>query len=171
MGASIRLVIFDLDGTLVHLPIDYEKLRHRISEVLRIGRVDTILDVFSKTDENARKRVFDVWSRLEMEALSGMTENARGIRLYNFFCDKVRCLVTLQGRQVVERILEETGLSFDHVVTREDSLSRVEQIRMVIDRFGVDPKDVLFIGDRESDREAAEKNGCLFMFVWEKEKF
>jgi len=99
-----------------------------------------------------------------------MTEDARGIRLYNVFCDKVRCLVTLQGRQVVERILEETGLSFDQVVTREDSLSRIEQIRMVIDRFGIDPKEVLFIGDKESDREAAERNGCLFMFVWEKKK-
>jgi phosphoglycolate phosphatase-like HAD superfamily hydrolase len=67
--------------------------------------------------------------------------------------------------------LEKTGLSFDYIVTRENSLNRGEQIRIIIEEFRVNPKEVLVVGDRESDKEAAEKAGCMFIFIGESRNF
>ena len=161
----VKLVIFDLDGTLVHLPINYKKLRNEICKALEIEHVDSILGTLSAVDEKTRTKIFGIWSKLELEALPNLIKIAEGMKLYESFQHTLRCLVTLQGREVVTKILERTGLHFDHIVTRENSLVRSEQIKIVIERFKVKPSEVLVIGDRESDRKAAEENGCNFMFV------
>lgn len=168
MVDSVELVIFDLDGTLIHLPINYDKLRNEIAKILKIENINSILKALSNLDEKTQTRIFDVWSKLEFEALPNMVKIAEGIKLYNSFQHTPKCLVTLQGRPVVTEILKRIGLHFDHIVTREDSLIRSRQIKMVIERFKVKPNKVLVIGDRESDRKAAEENGCNFIFVWKK---
>lgn len=162
---GIKLVIFDLDGTLVHLPINYEKLRNEIRRTLKIEHVPSILGVLSNLDEKTRTKIFDVWSKLELEALPNMVEIAEGIKLYESFQHTHKCLVTLQGRHIVTKILEKVGLHFDYIVTREDSIVRSKQIKIVIEKFKIKPNEVLVIGDRENDKKAAEENGCSFMFV------
>lgn len=168
MGADVRLVIFDLDGTLIYLPINYEKLRNEICEILRIKCADSILEAVSNLDEKTRAKIFNIWSRLELESLPNIVEVPEGIKLYKSFQHIPKCLVTLQGREVVKRILKKTGLQFDYIVTRENSLSRSEQIKIIIEKFKAKSSEVLVIGDRESDRKAAEENGCKFMFVFSK---
>lgn len=165
MERDIKLIIFDLDGTLVYLPIKYEKLREEMSRILGVNKVDSILDALVNVNRDLKVKIFDIWSRLELEALSNLREIDEGIKIYNKFHGKIRCLVTLQGKLIVERILEKTGLSFDYIVTREDSLDRSEQIKMVIEKFKVDSREILVVGDRESDREAAERFGCKFALV------
>jgi phosphoglycolate phosphatase-like HAD superfamily hydrolase len=51
------------------------------------------------------------------------------------------------------------------VITREDSLDRIAQITLAVEKLGLKPEDVVVIGDRESDRTAAEENGCKFRMV------
>jgi HAD superfamily hydrolase (TIGR01549 family) len=165
MENNIKLVIFDLDGTLVHLPVDYSRLRREISRILGISKMNSILEVLSNINDDAKKKIFDIWDNLELEALSNMRESAEGIKIYNKFHGKIKCLVTLQGKRVVEKIIKKMGLVFDHIVTREISLVRSEQIRMIVEKFGFDPKNILVIGDKESDKKAAEVVGCKFMLV------
>lgn len=165
MAENIKLIIFDLDGTLIRLPVDYGRLRSEISKILKIKNINSILKSLLNIDEESRARIFDMWSKLEFEALPNMVEISEGIKLYKSFQHVPRCLVTLQGKHVVMKILERTNLHFNHIVTREDSLVRSEQIKFIIKRFKVKPSEVLVIGDRESDKEAAEENGCNFMFV------
>jgi len=165
MEANIKLVIFDLDGTLVNLPIDYNKLKDEFAKILKTDNLTPISEKLSKIDDDMRKKVFEVWTRFEFEALPRMEVIKEGIELYRKFNDKIRSLVTLQGRKITMVILERTRLSFDFIVTREDSLLRSKQIEMVIRKFGVNPDNVLVIADRRSDKEAAEKIGCRFIYV------
>jgi len=167
---DIKLVIFDLDGTLVHLPIDYEELKSEISKILKIRKVSSILDALSDVDDEIKMKIFNVWSKLELKALPSMIKIDEGIELYNSFRHVPKCLITLQGKQVVTKILERTGLRFNHIVTREDSVSRSKQIKIIIEKFRIKPSRVLVVGDRESDRKAAEENGCSFMFIKKKVK-
>jgi len=167
LEGHIKLVIFDLDGTLVHLPIKYEGLKNEISRILKVDEVNSILETISNVEGNLRREIFEVWDKFELEALQNLKENRDGMEIYNRFHGKTRCLVTLQGMSAVKKILEKTGLSFDYIVTREDSLSRSKQIKMVIEKFGANVKETLFVGDRESDRRAAEEVGCSFIFVGE----
>ena len=49
-------VIFDLDGTLINLPIDYEKLFREFSEIAKIDDVHPITKIVSKLDEKTKKK-------------------------------------------------------------------------------------------------------------------
>ncbi|MEM1587390.1 MAG: HAD-IA family hydrolase [Candidatus Bathyarchaeia archaeon] len=167
MERDVNLIIFDLDGTLVHLPIKYERLKYEMSRILKVDKIDSILSALTDVDEGLKIEIFNVWNKLELEALPNLKEKTEGIKIYSKFHGKTKCLVTLQGKMVVEKILEKTGLSFDYIVTREDSLNRIEQLRIIIEKFKVNPREVLVVGDRESDREAAEKIGCKFLPIRE----
>ena len=165
MRNEVRLVIFDLDGTLVSLPVDYDKLKLEIRKILGIDDISPISEKLSKIDDVKRKKIFEIWTKFEFEALPKLKLVEEGIELYRKYCNKIRCLVTLQGRRVTEAILERVNLSFDFIVTRENSLFRSEQIELIIQKFKINPKNVLMIGDRESDKKAAEKVGCKFIYV------
>jgi len=65
----------------------------------------------------------------------------------------------------VKEIIKRTRLSFDFIVTREFSLDRYEQLKTVIRKFNADPREVLFVGNGESDKKAAEKIGCNFLLA------
>lgn len=110
----------------------------------------------------------EIWTKAENEALPKLKVIKEGMEIYRRFSDRKKALVTMQSREIVQKILEKTGLSFDYVVTREDSLSRIQQIMMVIKKFKVLPQSVLMVGDRKSDENATEKWGCNFDSVNEK---
>jgi phosphoglycolate phosphatase-like HAD superfamily hydrolase len=65
----------------------------------------------------------------------------------------------------VEAILKQFSLAFDFVVTREDSLIRVDQLTKAIKLLKADPRNVLLVGNTEGDAAAAEKAGCQFQRV------
>jgi phosphoglycolate phosphatase-like HAD superfamily hydrolase len=51
------------------------------------------------------------------------------------------------------------------VVTREDSLFRADQIGKAVNLLKVKPRNVLFVGNTESDAAAAEKVGSQFLRI------
>jgi phosphoglycolate phosphatase-like HAD superfamily hydrolase len=94
-----------------------------------------------------------------------MTINDEGTRIYKKFSAKRKALVTMQGKALVTVALERLRLSFEVVLTREDSLSRVEQLKNAAQKLGTQADDVLFVGNTEGDQLAAEKVGCQFLKV------
>ena len=169
---KIKAAIFDLDGTLVHLPIDYEKLLRKFAEILGTTKVRPLTKVVAKADKEKREKIFEIWTAAEMEALSKLEVIEEGMRLYRKYSDIKRALITMQGKKALEKILERTGLSFHLTVTREDSLSRVEQINIVLKKLELSPRSVVVIGDRDSDKRAAERIGCAFIRVeWASDSF
>lgn len=161
----IKGVIFDLDGTLIRLPINYEALFRKFQRIMKTTQVRPLAQTIAVLDKKTRREVDEVWTRAELEALHDLRVNNKGIKLYQKFSGKPLALVTMQSRIAVKEILKKIGLSFDSVVTREESLSRTRQIEMVIEKLGLIPKDVLMIGDRESDEQAAQNVGCHFLLV------
>jgi phosphoglycolate phosphatase-like HAD superfamily hydrolase len=53
------------------------------------------------------------------------------------------------------------------VITREDSLSRVEQLKIAAEKLGAQMQNILFIGNTNEDVLAAKTVGCQFMRVGE----
>ncbi len=161
----IEAVVFDLDGTLVHLPIDYEWLFQEFKRILQVENIHPVLEVVSKADVSTRGRLFAVWENAELAALRDMRVNDEGMRVYADSAPKPRALVTMQGENLVARVVGKLGLRFDVVVTREDSLSRVQQLKQALARLGKDAEMVLFVGNTEADASAAGKVGCQFLLV------
>ena len=161
----IEAVIFDLDGTLVHLPVNYERLIQEFEKVAQTESFHPLLEGVSKLDEVARGQVFKIWDLAELAASTGMTVNQQGMRIYSFFATKPKALVTMQGKVVVNAILEKLRLTFDVILTREDSLNRAEQLKLAAEKLDASFGDVLFVGNSENDALAAKQVTCSFQKV------
>ena len=162
-----RAVVFDLDGTLVNLPINYEKLFQEIREIAKIKDVKPITKTISKLDAKTKGEIFKVWDKLEAIAWQQGTVKKAGISLYRKFAKEPKALVTMQGKTLTRNIIDSLKLSFDVIVTREDSLDRAEQLRIATRALSVSPKDVLFIGNTEGDSVAAKNVESQFLRVEE----
>lgn len=163
----IEAVIFDFDDTLVYLPIDYEKLFQEIRKITKISKVHPLTKVVAQLDEENKRKVFDVWNEIEMEALANIKVNNEGITQYQKFLEKRKALVTMQGKPLLHMALKRLGLSFNFIITREDSLNRVEQLKIATEKLGAQIQNILFIGNTNEDMLAAETIGCQFRRVGE----
>jgi phosphoglycolate phosphatase-like HAD superfamily hydrolase len=161
----IRAVIFDLDGTLIDLPLDYEKLLGQFSRILRVSNVRPLTETVAGLDDEARRKIFKVWDGAELALVERIKLKDEGMALYRKYCPKPKALVTMQGKALVQAILGPLGLSFEFVLTREDSLDRVEQLQEAIKKLKADSGDVLFIGNTEGDLQATETIKCQFLRV------
>ncbi|MEM3700278.1 MAG: HAD-IA family hydrolase [Candidatus Bathyarchaeia archaeon] len=163
----IEAVIFDLDGTLIHLPINYEKLFQEMSEITKMSNLRPLTKVVAQLDKETKMKIFDVWNKLEIDASVNMKINPEGVTYYNKFSEKRKALVTMQGKSLVQIALKRLGLSFNFVITRENSLDRIEQLKIATEKLGVQRQNVLFIGNTIEDMLAAETVGCQFLRVKE----
>jgi HAD superfamily hydrolase (TIGR01549 family) len=161
----IEAIVFDLDGTLVRLPINYDKLREELKKITCINDFHPIVDTVSKADGKTRKLVFAAWEKAELAVEKEISANEEGMKIYKAHADKRKALVTLQGKAIVEAILKQFGLSFDVVVTREDALFRVDQLAKAAEQLKVKMQNVLFVGNTEGDSAAATKLGCQFLKI------
>jgi HAD superfamily hydrolase (TIGR01549 family) len=159
----IEAVVFDLDGTLISLPINYEELLVEFKDIMHVENVRPLVDTVSKVDGETRKRVFRAWDKAELAVSEKINVNEEGMKVYREYAEKPKALVTLQGKKVVKAIAERFGLAFDVVVTRENSLFRAEQLRTAAEKLGVQMENVLFVGNADGDAVAAEKVGCQFL--------
>ena len=161
----IKAIVFDLDGTLIRLPVDYEQLFREFNKITKTNTFHPVIKAISKLDEHTRKKVFKVWDNAELLASKKMTVNKEGMRIYKRYSQKPKALVTLQGRALVETILKELDLTFTFTITRDDSLDRVEQLKIAVNKLKTEFQNVLFVGNSENDFSAAKEVGCQFSRV------
>ena len=162
---TIKAAIFDLDGTLVNLPIDYEALYEEFKRIIGTKNIEPVTGTVDKLNAALKRKVFEAWTAAEFAILPKMTSVPEGLKLYQQYEAKTHGLVTMQGKKAVESILKTFQLSFQTIVTREDSLDRTTQIRMAIEKLRLEPENVIVVGDRETDKTAAENVGCKFKMV------
>lgn len=168
-ASFVKAVISDLDGTLIDLPINYQRLYERLNKIFGMSGVVPLRVIESeiKGKSKLRRDVFKVMDEEEFEAVPKMVVKREIVELLKGFQTEGKrlTLVTMQGRKVVRPILNRLGLSFSAVITREDSLDREKQIRLAVKKLAVRPEDVLVIGDRLNDEASAKRAGCKFMSV------
>ncbi len=163
----IEGVVFDLDGTLVTIPIEYEALYREIRRELKTPRVKPLIKTVKMLDNNLRERIYKIWERAELEALPYVSANNEGMKLYKKYSTKPVALVTMQGKRIVREVLKCFRLPFNTMVTREDSIDRLQQIKKAVTEMKLEFQNVLVIGDRDTDEKAAEQLGCKFLKVKE----
>jgi phosphoglycolate phosphatase len=158
--------IFDLDGTLFTIPVDWSGVRKELAAELGEPIGDSPL--FSKLKEainsrpSLKPRLFSIIESYELRAVeSAKQEEGASELLYSLFEAAKLALVTMQGRRVTDDILRAHKLAdlFEVVVTREDSIDRAEQLQLAMKRLGAKPAEVLFTGDRLNDVISAKRAG------------
>ena len=157
--ATIRGVIFDMDGTLTEPYMDFQRLRHEMG----IPAGD-IVDYLMSADESERRRLDEILRRFEEDAANNATLQPgaheliealrkRGIKLG---------LLTRNSRRSVATLLAKFGLSFDATVTREDGPCKPspQPVLALAQRWGIPPAEILVVGDYIHDLRSARDAGA-----------
>ena len=162
---GLKLVIFDLDGTLLASPLDFDAIRAEIG--LPSGR--PILEALDHLAPAERTRAEAVIDRHEAEAvreshlLPGATDllawlRGRGLKV---------ALLTRNSRASVEAAARRHGLAFDAAVTREDHEPKPSPrgVRHLMAACGAGAEETVLVGDFRFDVEAGAAAGVRTVAV------
>jgi len=165
---KIKAVIFDLDGTLIRLPVDWRGVKARISSELR-KPVRSIIELYA-----------ELWGSKEYDRISRIVEEYEIMAadqyeilddsptvLARLSCKYALALVTLQTSKLATSILADMGVLdlFSVIVGRDLVPIREKQIKAVLKYGGWKPQEVAMVGDLGNDVEAALKVGCHAILV------
>jgi phosphoglycolate phosphatase-like HAD superfamily hydrolase len=169
---SYEAIVYDLDGTLVELRVDWTQARDDTAETLR----DAGLSVSGESLWQLREKAQDegIESRVETVLSSHERDGARSSRLLqatNRLPHSVPTGVcTLNCEAACELALETHGIGghIDAIVAR-DTLDTAkpdpEPLLETVRRLATTPEMTLFVGDSERDERTAERAGVDFQYV------
>ncbi|AQL44432.1 phosphoglycolate phosphatase [Halorientalis sp. IM1011] len=167
-------LVYDLDGTLVHLDVDWEEVRREVAAVLRPRGVDV---------DGA-----DLWSMLELSEEAGYRrlveetiaeferEGARTSRRLPLSktvpAERPVGVCSLNSESACRIALETYGLdgSVDVIVGRDSVATEKpdpEPLLTTVEGLGASPESTLFVGDSERDEETARRAGTDYVYVRE----
>jgi phosphoglycolate phosphatase len=168
-------IVYDLDGTLVRLPVDWAAVRETCATVFRVRDIDVadaslweMLDIAAEHDlsRDVERRI----SESEREAARSATRLPLADDVPG---DTPTGVCSLNAEAACRIALELHGLDghVDAIVGRdsvENPKPHPEPLLRTVDLLGVDPGATLFIGDSDTDAEAARRAGVDFQRVEER---
>ena len=165
----IKGIIFDLDGTLIELPVNYDVVQTKLKIFFNISEnlkplIPTIIEL-SKNNQNKINAAFNLICEEEFLALKNFKIMDDAVEVLKFLKSKnlILCLVTMQCRSVLKEILYKMNILdlFDFIISRDENYDRFEQIQTSLKHTFLNSSEVLVIGDRIHDVESAKKSGCI----------
>lgn len=183
----MKLVIFDFDGTLVYLKVNYEGMREELKRYFEkygirsefkplIPSVNrAILRVEKKTGKKITKEVFEILDRFEMECVEkslifpGSSETLRklkfkGYKIAIFSNNGEKCINTILERMKVRNIVDSI-FSRDRVKDGINVKPSEEGILEIMKTLGVKKEETWMVGDRIYDEIAARSAGIRFVGI------
>lgn len=184
---NIKILIFDLDGTLadskelfvgaIHFyfnKYNYKFTKKRIKKIL--GPSLQFLFKQLKIKKNAEK--------IEKEINKYITKQAKKVKL----CDHANSIkklskkyklfiVTHSARCFVEKFLKNNNLKkyFSEIFCGEDFVGKDKEFNKIFKKYKVRPKNAVYIADKISDVKIARAVGCKIIIVlscsWDKKYF
>lgn len=168
---KVRGIIFDLDGTLVNLHIDWRKVIKHVEGLLGV-EVKSLLELYPKIWGTEKYELvsraveeFEFASLDRLEILDGSLELLMGLSLRYLLG-----LITFQGENVVKKMFDRLGIRNLIVATRDDAPTRIGQISHVISSTSLKSQDFLVVGDRLNDVYSALDLDCQAILIdrWNK---
>ena len=165
----IKAVVFDLDGTLVKLPIDYTLIREKLQKFFNTTDefkplMPTILK-YCKDKESLLSEASSIICKEEQRAaknLSIIDNSFEMLQTIKKIPNISVMLMTLQCSLAAHQIINEYNLSsiFTSITTRNEEFDRFIQIKNIINANNFTPSEILVIGDKSYDVISANKLGC-----------
>lgn len=167
-------VVYDLDGTIVRLVVDWEAVQRDVEAVFENAGVDPdgdLWDLMARGPEHGiGPDVEETIARHEREGAN----RSRRLPLADELAalDRPAAICSLNCEAACRIALDVHGLdeAVDAVVGR-DTVEGMKPspgpLHAALDGIGVDPADAVFVGDSKSDEQAAAAAGLDFQWVTE----
>ncbi len=165
----IKGLIFDLDGTLVRLPIRYNLIQENLKTFFQTKEEfkPLIPSIIDKSSGNSLKIKNAFQSLCKEETLAAknleIISDAKNILEYFKSKNYLLGLITMQCKKAAKIAISKLDLPenfFSNIISRDESYDRLEQIQKTIQIFNLNPNEILVVGDRINDIESAKKAGC-----------
>ena len=179
----IKVVIFDLDGTLIDTnDLIIDAFYHVINELL--GRspteeelnyvygktLDEQMEFFSVEESHKLVGAYKSFYRAHMDERTHLFEGIKDLLDELAKIDIKMATVTNKGSRGVRHAFDKFGIGkyFDATISADDVSNGKpdpEGIFAVLDKLGVEAGEALFVGDSLNDISAAKKAGVLSVLV------
>jgi HAD superfamily hydrolase (TIGR01549 family) len=178
-----KVIIFDLDGTIVNLTADWQTLKNILKDrytklygnKCEFRSISGCLSkIVEKQDEKELQNFFDIIRTYEMENIH---ETVPIGEIVYFIKHKEKfginegtkfAILSLNTRRTIKKSLELAGIEdqFDLIIGREDVRSwKPEPVGLlkIKDHFNVKKEDMIFFGDLENDIKTG-KNASIEVY-------
>ena len=166
-------VVYDLDGTLVRLAVDWATVEREVAARLREAGVDpSAYDMWEMLDAaevaGVGREVHDLIASHERDGATRAERLPGADELAGL--DVPAAVCSLNAEDACRSALRRHDLldSFRVVAGRDTVPARKPDPRAltwVLDELGVAPEDALFVGDSASDEVTAERAGASFRWA------
>jgi phosphoglycolate phosphatase len=166
-------VVYDLDGTLVHLTVDWQAVAEDVIAVYETAGVDaTGADLWGLLE---RADAHDIGEEVEATISRHEHAGARGSRrlaladelldrsvpvgVCSLNCERA-CRIALRTHELAPGV--DSVIGRDSVETQKPD---PEPLLTTVSDLGVDPSEAVFIGDSPRDGTTAERAGVDFRYI------
>lgn len=179
---SVRAVIFDFDGTLTPLTLDFSLLRARVEQIAReyvdqdiidrqkdqyiLEMIHAIEDEIDQSTASFRDRAFRELDRLEIEACRNkeLYPYARAVLSYLKEHNIRAGIITRSSATVIRTVFPDLDQYIDATVTRDDTRyvkPDPHQLRMAVEALRVEHTAAVIVGDHPTDIAAGKALGAM----------
>ena len=169
----LRLVVLDIDNTLVRTPIDWAKLRRDIESAtgVYVEHRPLIEGVYLYLSPEQRGVALRLIEEAELNSAAAVKPSEPLVELISNLkrCGCLVAVVTLRERRSAEAVLGSLGVArlVDHLVTRDDTMDRPRQVELVLRKLGIRGRDAVFVGDSPEDLGVLLRHGVSTVILRE----
>ena len=163
--AARELVLFDFDGTIVHLGTDYPALRAELERLAGDANGVSIYELSLRLADDPRAH--EAVTRAELAGLADGEDVEAGLALYRRYSDTGAqvAIVTHNGREVVEEFFRTRDLPAPADIFDRKALGAVKAESTVLPEYAEGAASVIVVGDSDYDRALAAALGASFVDV------
>ncbi|MFC1952575.1 HAD family hydrolase [Chloroflexota bacterium] len=184
---DLKAVLFDFDGTLVHLPTNYPRMRDRLKKAFAQFNIHsdfhplmesielTLCELGEKAPPEVgrqiKEKAFAIIEEEELDAVENaqMADGAREVLLSLQNRCMAIAIVSRNGRNCIEKCFSKFNLpQSDLIVAREDVNKlkpHPEHFGVALERLGLEPAQVIIIGDSYHDTDGGKELGIETILV------
>jgi HAD superfamily hydrolase (TIGR01549 family) len=163
---DIKAIIFDFDGTLFYMDMDWQRLNDELNE--KFGQ-DTLTNL-DLLDQNQRTEALAIITKAELESINTGLPVAYGLTTLQTLADKFKLAIV--SRNTVEAIkagLDKIGYKDAIVIVGKQDVKKLkpdpESLNTALSKLGIDAKEALYVGDTYHDSNAGHAAGVYTVIV------
>jgi len=166
---SVKVMGFDLDGTLVKMRLDFRSIR----KDLGIPEGDTLKYISSLPDPERQRLLKELETREKKAA--ERAEIAPGAREILEMCNKMGIkvvVITRNSQEAAALTLEVLDLDVDMIISRENAAPKPspDALNLVLNHYGIEPYQMAFVGDYLYDVQAGNNAGVKTILLTAQER-